>query len=517
MYYVYVDPVSGSDTPTGARKSTTAATAAASPWKTLAVALAQEAANLTTLGDDITFRLLAGQENISTAFGPTETQYPGADNSSSRQLIFEGYGTGVHDGTMATTNGYTIGRSSGFGNLWQPENVNCTYRDFRFRNNYGGDAVTWSGSGYSRQIMDRMLVFSIDGRALRTAGGNSTDRLHDVLNSVLVARDYRTVQVDGSDLGTRIRHCTILANHATEPALYLNAATAELRYNYVGNLLAGGAMVGTYLATSTVDQNATSDTSGTSGMQSIAAATGSGARFTSLTAASENLDISSSSSLRDIATNSSVTVDAKGRSRATPDAGAFEYPTATVTVTDASDEVFYNGETSIPITGTAFGASQGSGKVYLSPTNNVADGSRVEQTVTSWSDTSIQITAVKGGLSFDTTLYLFVVNNGGSSNSPGYQVQIQARPWVRDTLVNETGATVNSETGMTMVVYHSVPTAASPNPAQVIESVTTSGAGALNQLINRGALALDAPVWIALMKDGSPAKGTLRKVTPVYE
>jgi hypothetical protein len=70
---------------------------------------------------------------------------------------------------------------------------------------------------------------------------------------------------------------------------------------------------------------------------------------------------------------------------------------------------------------------------------------------------------------------------------------------------------------MTMVVYHAVPTTGSPNPAQVITGVASNGAGAIDVQLARGALALNAPVWIALMKDGSPAKGTMRKVTPVYE
>lgn len=187
------------------------------------------------------------------------------------------------------------------------------------------------------------------------------------------------------------------------------------------------------------------------------------------------------------------------------------------TITDAGDEGFFNGETLCPITGTGFGTSQGAGKVYISPTDNVADGGRVEQTVTSWADTAIAFTAVKGSLSLETNAYLFVVNNDGLANAAGRVVQIQARPFVRETLVNEVGSTVNSVTGITMVVYHAVPTAASPNPAQVIENVSTSGAGAIDVQINRAALALNAPVWIALMKDGSPAKGSLRKVTPVYE
>jgi hypothetical protein len=187
------------------------------------------------------------------------------------------------------------------------------------------------------------------------------------------------------------------------------------------------------------------------------------------------------------------------------------------TVTDAGDESYYNGETGVTVTGTNFGSAQGSGKVYLSPTDDVDDGDRVEQTVTSWSDTSIQFTVVKGSLDLDTGLYLFVVNDGGSSNAVGHAVEIASRPYVRESLIDETGAAVASVTGITMVIYHALPTTASPNPAQVIENVASNGSGAIDQLINRGSLDPGDPVWVVMMKDGTPAKGTVRKITPVYE
>jgi hypothetical protein len=47
----------------------------------------------------------------------------------------------------------------------------------------------------------------------------------------------------------------------------------------------------------------------------------------------------------------------------------------------------------------------------------------VTQTVTSWSDTSITITAVKGSLALSTNLYLFVEENTGNSNASGHVVQ----------------------------------------------------------------------------------------------
>jgi hypothetical protein len=90
-------------------------------------------------------------------------------------------------------------------------------------------------------------------------------------------------------------------------------------------------------------------------------------------------------------------------------------------ITDAGDELFYDGETVVVITGIDFGASQGSGSVEL---NTQADGggSSQVQTVTSWSDTSITITIDQGALP-DGTLYL-IVTDDSSNSSNGWAVTV---------------------------------------------------------------------------------------------
>jgi hypothetical protein len=95
----------------------------------------------------------------------------------------------------------------------------------------------------------------------------------------------------------------------------------------------------------------------------------------------------------------------------------------TAFVSNVTPRKFYDAQTGILVAGTTFGAAQGSGKVWISPSDNVSDGSRVEQTVTAWADTSITITSVRGALSMATQLYLFVVENGGTSNATGYPVE----------------------------------------------------------------------------------------------
>lgn len=94
------------------------------------------------------------------------------------------------------------------------------------------------------------------------------------------------------------------------------------------------------------------------------------------------------------------------------------------TVTLVSPNPVFDGELGVIIAGTNFGASQGSGKIYLSPTDNVNNASRVEQLSQSWSDTNINFHVIRGNLNYNATLYLFVLNDTGQSNASGYPVSI---------------------------------------------------------------------------------------------
>jgi hypothetical protein len=123
----------------------------------------------------------------------------------------------------------------------------------------------------------------------------------------------------------------------------------------------------------------------------------------------------------------------------TPTAGA-----SAPTITDAGDETFFNGETGITITGTSFGASQGTGVVKISPTDNVNDPAAVLQTPTTWGDTSIQFTALQGYIAANATCYLFVSRDGGQTNTAGYPVKFKYRgPMVPTTLLRPSNATAN--------------------------------------------------------------------------
>ena len=98
-----------------------------------------------------------------------------------------------------------------------------------------------------------------------------------------------------------------------------------------------------------------------------------------------------------------------------------------VTITNAGDELYVNGD-AVTITGTQFISLQGAGFVVISPTDDITDPGAVTQTVTSWSSTSIGITAVQGALPLATPLFLFVENNVGTSNLAGFPVQFETAP-----------------------------------------------------------------------------------------
>ena len=186
-------------------------------------------------------------------------------------------------------------------------------------------------------------------------------------------------------------------------------------------------------------------------------------------------------------------------------------------IANASDEIFLNGETGIAIDGSNFGATQGTGKVWISPTDNVNGVGRVEQTVTAWGASQVTITAVRGALGFNNTRYLFVVTNGGLANATGYPVIFRPRVVIRETLVNLSAVPLASATGLLAFVWKTEPTAANATPVQILEGMTTDAAGLTAWEITQGGLANGDPIWLAVMLAGSPYKATFRKLIPAYE
>lgn len=95
-----------------------------------------------------------------------------------------------------------------------------------------------------------------------------------------------------------------------------------------------------------------------------------------------------------------------------------------VTVTDVeTDEDFDDKDTNITITGTNFEASKGTGKVELGDNSDYATANKIEQTTTSWGDTSIDIT-VDLSTQSPGSKWIFVTNNTGTKNDPGFAVTV---------------------------------------------------------------------------------------------
>lgn len=94
-----------------------------------------------------------------------------------------------------------------------------------------------------------------------------------------------------------------------------------------------------------------------------------------------------------------------------------------LTISDVdSDNIVSNSQQNVIITGTLFGALQGTGKVELVQ-NSDYTGTKITQSVDSWSDTSIQIDISSGTLS-DSNVYLYVTTDSGSMGSIAVQVGI---------------------------------------------------------------------------------------------
>ena len=84
-----------------------------------------------------------------------------------------------------------------------------------------------------------------------------------------------------------------------------------------------------------------------------------------------------------------------------------------VKITDAPSQI--DPGDPITLTGQNFGASQGTGTVYISDTSTVGTGTDVLQTIGTWSDTEITFTANLTGLADGTVYFIVTADNGGST------------------------------------------------------------------------------------------------------
>ncbi|KKM62486.1 hypothetical protein LCGC14_1521170, partial [marine sediment metagenome] len=95
-----------------------------------------------------------------------------------------------------------------------------------------------------------------------------------------------------------------------------------------------------------------------------------------------------------------------------------------ISISDIEDENFIHGETGVIITGNSFIYKKGTGKVELASSSDYATATKVQQTTTSWTDTSIDFTVDIGALT-EGTLYVFVTNND-AQRTAGWPVTVTA-------------------------------------------------------------------------------------------
>lgn len=206
-----------------------------------------------------------------------------------------------------------------------------------------------------------------------------------------------------------------------------------------------------------------------------------------------------------------------------PDAGlwlglTFREQGTGVTVTSAGDSTFYHGETGIQI--ACSGASASGNTVKISPSNNVADGSAVSQTITAESATSITFTASLSSFTPFAQLYLFVTNGSAESNSSGLPVKRERRGQVSLTLNSLAGTAAASLTG---IQYEVRATDLTGTVMQSGTDATTNGSGVMTLPVftttDGGALSSGGDVLVTAFYQGAnqaASKGTCVQVTPTY-
>ncbi|MCP4650974.1 MAG: PQQ-binding-like beta-propeller repeat protein [PVC group bacterium] len=164
-------------------------------------------------------------------------------------------------------------------------------------------------------------------------------------------------------------------------------------------------------------------------------------------------------------------------------------------ITDAADEVFYNTETSVTITGDRFRTTKGTGKLELCDSATYATANKIEQTTTAWGNTSIDFTVNRSTLA-EGTLYLFITNDDGQITG-GYSVEVYDLPAITnvspstfvdtDTGIDITGSNFNAAQGSGIVELGNAATYAG-STTKVSQTVTGWAEGSITFTAVQGAL-----------------------------
>lgn len=154
---------------------------------------------------------------------------------------------------------------------------------------------------------------------------------------------------------------------------------------------------------------------------------------------------------------------------------------------------------SLTITGSAFGASQGSGSVTIGG---------VAQTVTSWSDTSITVTVARGTNKYGTALNVVVTDDAAASSSPFALTGLQPQSgW---SYVNV--GTPNADTTVRLTVVSGVELASGDQVAYDNVGGTVEVFSDLTTVVYGDTLSFQAEAWTP--SDGWGSTGLQTLVAP---
>jgi len=181
-------------------------------------------------------------------------------------------------------------------------------------------------------------------------------------------------------------------------------------------------------------------------------------------------------------------------------------PLLTPAITDVSPSAVIDLETGVVITGTDFGATQGTGTVELGSTNDYATAAKVAQTVTNWGDLSVTFTVAQGALS-SGTVWVYVTGDNGET-SPGYSISLVTAPSItnvnpstfgdQDTGIVITGSNLGASQGTGTVELGDNSDYGSATLVE--QTVTDWGDGSITFTAAQGALS-EGNVWVFVTTD----------------
>lgn len=180
-------------------------------------------------------------------------------------------------------------------------------------------------------------------------------------------------------------------------------------------------------------------------------------------------------------------------------------------ITSLSQTLLQTGDT-VTIEGSDFGTATGT--VSISSENSASGSVLVAQTVTAWTDTSVQFTVARGSHANRVDRFVYVQDAEGVDSSSGATASFIPVVTITDRFRDISGTAQSSITNLSVLVYHGVPdsvTADQVLSAQALDAESSSG-----WQISAGALDDGDPVYVSVWDSAGAALATAFQTTPTY-